>query len=120
MICSQHLIPCKRSLFTTSIAGRHVSLRSSFPGITRHFDCFHFHKKHDYDTSGYKQASEKNNEDGGSSYRDLEIWEQLGRLFITKHKNQNLENPNTNHCRLEGFYLSCDILLLKQGECGLG
>lgn len=98
MICSQHLIPCKRSLFTTSIAGRHVSLRSSFPGITRHFDCFHFHKKHDYDTSGYKQASEKNNEDGGSSYRDLEIWEQLGCLFITKHKNQNPENPNTNHC----------------------
>jgi hypothetical protein len=44
---------------TTSVAGRRVSVRSSFPGITRHFDYFHFHKKHDYDTSRYKQASEK-------------------------------------------------------------
>lgn len=86
MICSQHLIPCERSLFTTSIERRHVSLRSSFPGITRHFDYFHFHKKHDYDTSGDKQASEKSNGNGGSLYRDLEIWKRLVPLFLTKQK----------------------------------
>lgn len=39
------------------------------------FDYFHFHQKPDYDTSGYKQASEKNHEDGGSVQRDLDTWE---------------------------------------------
>lgn len=75
--------------------------------------CFHFHKKHDYDTSGYKQASEKNNEDGGSLYRNLEIWKQLGHLFIIIPQNKP-PKPSQNHGHREGV-LVFSVTFYHQG-----